>query len=203
MNGNLVWHGAETNEMFSYGPGINTLEFDGSSYVYDINGRLVPLGSGNGQNAKAYNNNIFRTANLFSQSLTMQGRYQAKGNQYLTRIKLGQSNENTFIKDNRNTAHNFSGFFEATIKNYILSASYGSNTNKFSNSNRNGSLNRVYQNSILTPISFDNTQGYTIGAMQRSYSNEADNPYFLLAQNENSFDQTHKTGNLVLEKETE
>ena len=200
MNGNLVWRGAETNEMFSYGPGINTLEFDGSNYIYDINGRLVSLGSGNGQNAKAYNNNIFRTANLFSQSLTMQGRYQAKGNQYLTRIKLGQSNENTFIKNNRNTAHNFSGFFEATIKNYILSASYGSNTNNFSNSNRNGFLNRVYQNSILTPISFDNTQGYTIGAMQRSYSNEADNPYFLLAQNENSFDQTHKTGNLVIEK---
>ena len=200
MNGNLVWRGAETNELFSYGPAINTLEFDGSNYLYDINGKLVPLGSGNGQNAKAYSNNIFRTANLFSQSLTMQGRYQAKGNQYLTRIKLGQSNENTFIIENRNTAQNFSGFFEATIKSYTLSASYGSNTVKFSNSNRNGFLNRVYQNSILTPVSFDNSQGYMIGTMQRSYSNEADNPYFLLAQNENSFTQTHRTGNLVLEK---
>jgi hypothetical protein len=200
INGNLVWRGAETNELFSYGPEINTLEFDGSNYLYDIDGRLVPLGSGNGQNAKTYSNNIFRTANLFSQSLTMQGRYQAKGNQYLTRIKLGQSKANTFIKENHNTAQNFSGFFEATIKNYTLSASYGSNTDKFSNSNRNGFLNRVYQNSILTPVSFDNSQGYMIGTMQRSYSNEADNPYFLLAQNENSFTQTHRTGNLVLEK---
>jgi len=200
MNGSLVWRGAETNELFSYGPDRNALEYDGSNYLYDINGRLVPLGSGNGQNAKAYSNNIFRTANLFSQSLMMQGRYQAKGNQYLTRIKLGQSNENTFIKENRNTVQNFSGFFEATIKSYTLSASYGSNANKFSNSNRNGFLNRVYQNAILTPISFDNTQGYKIGAMQRSYSNEADNPYFLLEQNENSYTQSHKTGNLVLEK---
>jgi hypothetical protein len=200
LNGNLVWRGAETNELFSYGPVIKTLEFDGSNYLYDINGRLVTLGSGNGQNAKSYSNDIFRTANLFSNFLTVQGRYQAKENQYLARIKLGQSNENTFIKDNRNAAQNFSGFFEATVKSYILSASYGTNKEKFSNSDRNGFLSRVYQNSILTPISFDNGQGYTIGTMQRRYSNEADNPYFLLAQNENSFNQVHKTGNLVLEK---
>ena len=201
MNGNLAWRGAETNELFSYGPYINTLEFDGSNYMYDLNGRLVPTNTGNGMNAKAYDNNIFRTANLFSQSLMMQGRYQAKGNQYLTRIKLGESKENTFIEENQNKVQNFSGFFEATIKNgYTLSASYGSATNKFSNSNRNGFLNRVYQNSVLTPISFDNSQGYSFGNMQRSYSNEADNPYFLLNENENSFTQTHKTGNFVIER---
>ena len=41
LNGDLVWNGPETNELFSYGPAVNTLEFDGSNYVYDVNGKLV------------------------------------------------------------------------------------------------------------------------------------------------------------------
>jgi hypothetical protein len=40
INGNLVWRGAETNEMFSFGPDISTLSFDGNLYQYDENGRL-------------------------------------------------------------------------------------------------------------------------------------------------------------------
>lgn len=200
INGNLAWHGAETNELFSYGPAINTLEFDGSNYLYDINGKLVPFNSGNGKKANAYRNNIFRTAGLTSQSLMIQGRYLAKGNQYLTRIKLGQSRENTFIKQNRNTSQNFSGLFEAAIKRITVSATYSTLANRFTNSNRNGFLNRIYQNSILTPTSFDNSQGSAFGNTQRSYSNAADNPYFLLENNDNSFFQSYKTGSLVIEK---
>ena len=200
MNGSLVWRGAETNELFSYGPAINTLEFDGSNYVYDANGKLVPAGSGNGQKANAYKNDIFRTASLLSQSLTVQGRYAINKNQYLARIKLGQSRENTFIKENKNISQNFSTLFEATIKKFIFSATYSSLTDRFSNSNRNGFLNRVYQNSILTPISFDNSQGSRVGNAQRSYSNAADNPFFLLESNGNSFFQTHNTGSVVVEK---
>ena len=200
MNGNLAWRGPETNELFSYGPAINTLEFDGSNYAYDVNGKLVTAGSGNGQKAKVYKNGIFRTASLLSQSLSVQGRYATKGNQYLARIKLGQSTENTFIKYNKNVSKNFSTFFEATIRKFIVSATYSHLTDKFSNSNRNGFLNRVYQNSILSPISFDNTQGNFVGNGQRSYSDAADNPIFLLEDNGNSFFQSHKMGNVVIEK---
>ena len=200
MNGSLVWRGAETNELFSYGPAINTLEFDGSNYVYDANGKLVPVGSGNGQKANVYKNDIFRTASLLSQSLTVQGRYAINKNQYLARIKLGQSRENTFIKTNKNISQNFSTFFEAAIKKITVSATYSNLTDRFSNPNRNGFLNRVYQNSVFTPIGFDNTQGNMVGNAQRSYSNAADNPFFLLEDNGNSFFQSHKTGSLILEK---
>ena len=200
INGSLVWRGPETNELFSYGPAINTLEFDGSNYAYDLNGKLVPAGSGNGQKANVYTNNIFRTASLLSQSLTVQGRYTSKGNQYLARIKLGQSTENTFIKYNKNVSKNLSTFFEATIRKIIVSAAYSNLTDRFSNSNRNGFLNRVYQNSLLSPISFDNAQGSTLGNGQRSYSNAADNPFFLIDNNGNSFFQSHNMGNVVIEK---
>ncbi|MEM9980856.1 MAG: carboxypeptidase-like regulatory domain-containing protein, partial [Bacteroidota bacterium] len=37
-----IWQGAETNEVFSWGPLVQTLQFDGNNYPYDPNGRLVP-----------------------------------------------------------------------------------------------------------------------------------------------------------------
>ena len=200
MNGDLVWRGGETNELFSFGPAMNALEFDGSNYAYDVNGKLVTAGSGNGHKAIVYKNTIFRTAASLSQSLTVQGRYTARGNQYLARIKLGKSRENTFIKYNKNDSKNLSTFFEATIRKIIISATYNNLTDRFSNSNRNGFLNRVYQNSILSPISFDNTQGNLVGNRQRSYSNVTDNPFFLLEDNGNSFFQSHNLGNIVIEK---
>jgi TonB-linked SusC/RagA family outer membrane protein len=49
-----VWRGPHTFEGFSFGPRISDLEFDGSAYDYDQNGRLVPTGTGNGIPAKAY-----------------------------------------------------------------------------------------------------------------------------------------------------
>ncbi len=201
MNGSLTWQGPETNELFSYGPPINSLEYDGSNYAYDVNGKLMPVGMGNGQKAKSYGNSIFRTASLLSHSLTLQARYAVNGRQYLAKIRLGQSDENTFIKNNRNSSRNFSTLFEATIRTFKISSNFSHVSEKFSNSNRNGFLNRVYENSILTPISFDNTQGTAIGNMQRSYSNKADNPYFLLDNNGNSFRQSHNSGNLIAEKQ--
>lgn len=47
-NGSIVFLGPETGNAFSYGPNLNTLEFDGSNYIYDNNGRLVTQGNGNG-----------------------------------------------------------------------------------------------------------------------------------------------------------
>ena len=200
LNGSLAWQGPETNELFSYGPSVNSLEFDGSNYVYDINGKLVSRGSGNGKDAIAYDNDVFRTAALLSQSFTLQSRYAVHGNQYLARIKLGQSRENTFIKDNRNNSQNLSAFFETRIKEFKISVTYNKISNRFSNANRNGFLNRLYQESLLTPVSFDNAQGISIGNMQRSYSSDGDNPFFLLENNNNSFFQSHHSGSFVVEK---
>jgi TonB-linked SusC/RagA family outer membrane protein len=56
------WRGPETGEGFSWGPAIADLEFDGSVYPYDQNGRLVQRGAGNGEKAIGYDNvnNLFR-----------------------------------------------------------------------------------------------------------------------------------------------
>lgn len=200
LNGNLSWEGPETNELFSYGPLINTLEFDGSDYPYDLNGRLVSKGAGNGNNATAYKNSVFRNASLLSQSIMLQGRYRVSSNEWLGRFKFGNSHENTFIRDNTNDAHDFSTLVEGSINSFRISAAFSTINKTFSNSNRNGFLNRTYQNSLLTPVSFENAQGTVIGNTQRSYSAYADNPLFLLEDNGNAFQQSHKTGNIALAK---
>ncbi|THU34768.1 hypothetical protein FAM09_22485 [Niastella caeni] len=200
QNGALAWRGAETGDMFSYGPAINSLEYDGSNYAYDAQGKLVPVGTGNGTAANVYNNNIFRTASLLSQALRIQGRYMAGGEPLVNgTIKLGQSRENTFIKYNKNTSRNISTSLETTIKKLSITGGYTFLQDEFSNPNRNGFLNRVYQDAILSPISFDNAQNTRIAGMQPAYGAEADNPMYLLTDNGNRFLQTHRTGSLMVE----
>ncbi|MEL7221450.1 MAG: carboxypeptidase-like regulatory domain-containing protein, partial [Bacteroidota bacterium] len=54
-NGVAQYRGPESNVNTSYGPLISELEFDGATdYPYDQNGRLVPLGMGNGMAARQY-----------------------------------------------------------------------------------------------------------------------------------------------------
>ena len=178
QNGQLVWRGAETGELFSYGPAINSMEYDGSNYEYDINGRLVASGTGI-KPAQVYSNKIFRTGFHHSQSLLFQGRYMINGLQAIsTTLKLRKANENLYIKDNKNQSDNFSVATDAYINWLTITTNYSSVADRFSNSNRAGFLNRVYQNALLTPVSFDNEQGSELGNSQRSYSSFADNPFF-------------------------
>jgi hypothetical protein len=56
---------------------------------------------------------------------------------------------------------------------------YKLNEEKATNSNRIAYFNRLFQNALLTPISFSNEQGNLLVDKQRSYSSFADNPYYL------------------------
>ena len=70
-----TWRGPETRDGFSWGPAIADLEFDGSNYDYDMNGRLVPKGTGNGVPAKAYDNveNFFVTGVTQDYNISLSG----------------------------------------------------------------------------------------------------------------------------------
>ncbi|MGG9964180.1 hypothetical protein [Ferruginibacter sp. SUN106] len=201
VNGQLSWQGPHTNELFSYGPAMNTLEFNGTNYPYDVNGQLVAAGTGNGQKAFIYTPSIFRTAALFSNTITLRGTYRKNYQQLLSvAIKAGQSNDNSIIIHNKNNAANFSALAEALVKKFIVTGSYNYRQEKFSNNNRNGFLNRVYQNTLLSPVSFDNRQGNILNASQRSYNLYADNPFFLLQNNDNHFLQQHYTSDFSVER---
>lgn len=196
-----AWQGPETNELFSYGPALNSLEFDGSAYPWDINGKLVPAGNGNGHNAIAYSNNIFHTGSRFSQSFDLQSRLMQQHNNIMElNLHLGHSNENTVIRNNSNYHKELSATTVARIKWLRIAGAFHYTDDAFSNTNRNGFLNQVYRQSILTPVSFDNAQGYTLGAGQRSYSLLADNPGFLLHNPSHYANAASRRMNLVLER---
>ncbi|MCF6403014.1 hypothetical protein L3C95_09030 [Chitinophaga filiformis] len=203
VNGALAWRGPETGEIFSYGPNIHALEFDGSNYPYDQNGRLVPIGTGNGKAATAYNNSIFRTAVAHSHQLKISGELFRYGKRtWNFGLKLGQTNENTIIKENNRISQTLGADIGTSIKWLNIKAAYLYNHDQLSNGNRTGFLNRAYQNALLTPASFSNIQGTTNGEAQRSYSNMADNPLFLLKDNGNRYRSTEQNASLVLALKT-
>ncbi len=195
----FIWNGPETGELFSYGPAIETLEYDGIGNAKDANGNLVPLGTGNGMKANIYDNDIFRTATLFSNSLTMNAKYHKDYKHVIgLTIKAGQGRQHTFITTNNNFTNHFSAIAEAVLKGFSINSSYNFRQEKFTHNNRNGFLNRAYLSSLLTPVSFDVRQGNTMGTTQRSYSTSADNPLFLLSNAEHGFLQQQHTANISL-----
>lgn len=199
FNGTTVWRGPETGELFSYGPGIHSLEFDGSSYPYDQRGRLVPLGTGNGKPAAIYDNSIFRTAVAHSHQLKLMGELFRYGKRTWTfGLKVGQDNENTIIKENESVSQVLGADIGTSIKWLTIKGAYLYNQHTLTNGNRTGFLNRAYQNALLTPSSFSNAQGTTNGVAQRSYSNSADNPLFLLQDNNNRYQLTEQNASLSL-----
>jgi hypothetical protein len=201
LQGALAWRGAETNEVFSYGPALSSLEYDGQPYRYDRNGKLVPVGTGNGHNPAAYTNNIFRTGRLFSQSFSLktillENDVQARE----FNINLGQTSEKTFIRHHDNNSTNLHLALGTRMKWLHVQGKYSYTQDQASNANRNGFLNKVYQQSLLTPVSFDNGQGYTLGSGQRSYSHQADHPDFLLKDNGHYVRSIRQQVSLLMER---
>lgn len=201
-NGQLIWQGPETGELFSFGPSINNLEFDGRNYSFDVNGKLVVKGAGNGINAKNYNNPIFRTAVSSTNSATLQAKYQRDyQHAIIANFTAAQRTGNTFIINNKNVTDKISALLEGRIGRFTIAATYNYQQQKLSNSNRSGFLNGVYQNAMLTPTSFDNNQGTMLGNAQKSYSPEANNPLFLL-DNHHSFLGKQNNTSLILDETT-
>jgi len=200
QNGMPTWNGPETGELFSYGPSVHTLEYDGSDYAYDVNGKLVARGTGSGKAANVYSNNLFRNGALFSQSLHVQGKYRSAGQALSTSLRLGNSTERLAIRDNQNNSRSIAATIEGQVSRILIRADYNANNIRYFNDNRSGFLNRVYQQSLLTPVSFSNGQGLMLGSGQRAYSQFADNPMFLLERNQNRSSQLAQNGSLSLEK---
>ncbi|MCJ8155321.1 hypothetical protein MKJ01_16265 [Chryseobacterium sp. SSA4.19] len=182
-NGLLVWKGPETHEMFSFGPDISTLGFDHEPYEYDQNGKLVGLDSGISP-AKAYDNNIFKTTVGFSNQLRVNTILKKDHYEILRlAVDLGQQKDQMYFADQFNMINSLKTKLSSNFKGYIVDLSFNYDDNKATHANRIGFFNRVYQNALLTPVSFSNMQNVLLSdGSQRRYSRFADNPMFLLKQ---------------------
>jgi hypothetical protein len=201
--GILQWRGPETGEQFSFGPSIHTLMYDGNAYPYDINGRLVPVTGGEGGENKArpYDNSALRNGAYASQAVTLFTRYRKNyTNIFNSTLRAAQGREQTIIRGNNNKTDNFSASADGILQQFNLSGSYSYRQERSSHNNRNGFLNRVYQNSLTSPVSFATRQGTVLNGGQRSYSNEADNPLFLLDDKGHAFTQQQQTIQFAAER---
>ncbi len=183
-NGNLAWKGPETDEMFSFGPDISTLAFDGQPYKYDQNGKLISLTDGLKQ-AKGYNNNLFKAmvgnSNQLSINTIIKRDYAEK---LRLTLDLRQQKSQLYFIDQFNLTNSFKTKLKTNFGGYMVDFSFKYEENKATNTNRIGLFNRIYQNSLLTPISFSNGQQILLNdGSQRRYSQYSDNPSFLSIQN--------------------
>lgn len=158
---NLQWFGADQNEIFSWGPLVRTLEFDGSDYAFDNGGRLVPSGTGNGKSAKKYNAlSFFRSGMVNANELMIT--LPARGNSTFifdleNRTRSGIIPNSQYRKTNLN----------ASLKNYKVSGHLVANTSvSFNRSagdllNRGANLASIIGSVYRTPVTFDNANGFS------------------------------------------
>lgn len=191
---NLQWNGADQSEIFSWGPLLRTLEFDGSDYSFDKNGGLVPSGTGNGVPAKNYDPlSFFRTGIVNVNELMITVPVPKNGALVFdleNRTRIGVIPNSEFKKTS----------FSVNLKNYKVSDVITANASISFNSSagtllqRGANLSSIIGGIYRTPVTFDNTNALSITSARSSHDSYefsdgtkrshargfADNPYGLI-----------------------
>jgi hypothetical protein len=156
--------------MFSFGPDISTLQFDNQSYEYDQNGKLIPLINGNSP-AKAYHNDIFKTTvgynNQLRLNLFFKNHQYSYDEKFRISLDLGQQKDQMYFIDQYSILNSFKTKLNSKILKFNVNAAFVYEENKATNSNRIGLFNRVYQNSLLTPVSFSMLRRFFLPMVRR------------------------------------
>lgn len=187
VDGSLKYRGPETGELFSYGPLLNNLEYDGTSYPYDRNGRPVAAGQGSGMPVRPYSNSVFNTNFNTATSVKMGIYYDV----HKLELDFANGTQRDLFDQDRNVYNRISLGYQKNSGDFPYSFQAGYNTSKTGNANLNALHNQIYYSSLITPPSFSNTQGIRFDSgMQRSFSpGNFNNPYWLLQTNQNQITQ--------------
>ncbi len=184
--GNNTYQGPETGEIFSWGPAMLNLEYDGLHTSNDKNGSLVLRGTGNGNVAELYHpKEIFKTGYLRSTGITS---YQTIFGAQTNVSYQNQQSKGILPKEELNQ-HTFR--FNVKLNNGLkVKFNYVNTNEKF----KNGLLqSRMLAAIYLTPVTFDNSNGLsTKKALKHTQSiyhpdesirsaspGNLDNPYFI------------------------
>lgn len=201
QGGTELWKGPDTQEIFSWGPLMRTLQFDGSNYSFDKNGMLTTTGSG--KLATIYTaKNFFRTGVTASQNLLLSLRGPG---QSTVLLEAGRKTRGGIIPGSKSAQNNFILQLKKLKINNNLSSD-ASLTYNYSDGtlvNRGANLSSITGAVWRTPVSFDNTNGLSLrtarhsteasrlndGTVRSQAPGLVDNPYGLvqeLPDNENA-----------------
>lgn len=190
VNGKEQWQGPETGEIFSWGPKLANLEYDGRLYSYHTQGNLVARGKGNGQQANNYNPySFFPNGISTDNSLSL---HHAFGE---TKVDIGfQRKQQSYIVPNSDYFRHNINFKINTPIVYRLDASYSFYYSQAEGNllSRGANMTSIFSGIVRTPPSFDNANGFSGKQMNtqayilengtpRSYSpGSSDNPYWMV-----------------------
>ncbi|RAW00933.1 carboxypeptidase-like regulatory domain-containing protein [Pseudochryseolinea flava] len=193
IDGTLRWQGASQHEIFSWGPSIASLEYDGSNYPFDKNGQLVKAGEGNGIAAKTTDPlTFFKTGYHSEHFLTFStGGFLSS----LITAELGRNTTAGIIESSRYTRTNMSLqvkkiSFSKTLDADFNTSFYNADGNLM---NRGANLTSIVAAVYRTPPSFNNTNNLSVrqayhdadayrldGTTTRAHAvNIVDNPFAL------------------------
>ncbi|KFF06010.1 carboxypeptidase-like regulatory domain-containing protein [Flavobacterium reichenbachii] len=183
QNGELVYQSPETNEIFSWGPNVNSLEYSGNKSEYYPQGNIVNKTFGNGNALELYNPNDFFNNGMDNKYMLNTQIEGTKGN--IMRINLTYKTGKISIPTSRN--NEIAAFVKYSRNVSKLSKietilSYDDFENNLTNSNF--AVNKIVFANAVTPIHFDNNFASTLSnGLQRSYAQSENNPYYLLQNN--------------------
>ncbi|MEO1030915.1 MAG: SusC/RagA family TonB-linked outer membrane protein [Bacteroidota bacterium] len=215
-NGNQIWRGPETFEGDSWGPRVSTLEYDGdSTYPFNPNGRLVPVGAGNGIAAQTYDHyDFFKTGEIYDFNIAASG-----GNDVVRyRASIGNLSQKGISPNEEFARKTFRLDLDAKMSDKIsLNASAQYTTSGGNRVQRGSNISGIMLGLTRTSPTFDNGNGlkgqeaadspssyyYDIPGQElpghRSYRDGIyNNPYFTVARNKNEDDVNRIIGKMGL-----
>ena len=189
--GELTWQGPDQNEIFSWGPSLQTLEYTDLPYAYDKNGSIVYRGLGNGNPV-----NIYDPTKFFQNGISNRQSLALMLNSEKTNLRMTYhyTSENGIIPTSGLKKNNFQFHFKThsirRLEIDMKAMASLSDANLLSGFSQSHIMQSVFQ----TPITFDNTNAmppsmavndrssYTLpDGEPRSYApDQINNPYWLI-----------------------
>jgi hypothetical protein len=196
QGGALQWRGPEYQEIFSWGPALSSLQYDGNDYPYDRNGRLVPRGTGNGRAGHAYDaTQFFRTG--VNTAYSLNGVLQRSGWGKIV-LDANHKKQQGVIPNSESTQDRIA----VQVKKIPLLQYWTSDANvAYDRSagtlvNRGGNFTSIVGAVWRTPLSFDNADGlsptrattsmrasrFPTGDVRSAAPGRTDNPYGMVRE---------------------
>ena len=179
VNGVNTWSGAENNEVFAWGPPVSDLAFDGSSYPYDVNGKLVIKNGIYKVPSKSYNPYaIFQKGTEWKSTLKL--KLQQKENK--VEINYSRKDDKEVLNAIKNNSNAISLKSTYEKERHTVNANFGYFKDYCDFASINGLWTNLMASIMLTPPTFDNSQGFQFGNISQRSSAPMykDNPDFLL-----------------------
>lgn len=178
-NGEATYQSPETNEVFSWGPLVSTLQTSGTATPYYPNGNII---SGVGNAVPLYNRSDF-FRNTFEQKTTLAARFVMPNRDYL-KLNLGYRNSNVSLPTGKNDDISATLAYHKYYEAHQIAANI--NVNRYENnlSNANFIYNKAIFANAITPVHFNSNAGDVLpNGLPRNFSTFENNPYYLLHNN--------------------